>query len=131
MSYPVSWAKGRVRPTTMNIMLARIPPGRQQGGTVNRQARRSERGAMKIIGLLVAGALFLNELPAAGAALEPIKPPDRLVLRSRSSFSLRELSIDLGPKGLVGLRDCAASDSFGGCKTLWKTSQRMLTSDER
>jgi hypothetical protein len=98
---------------------------------VNRQARRSERGAMKLIGLLVVGALFLNELSAAGAALESIKPPDRLVLRSRSSFSLRELSIDLGPKGLVRLQYCAASDSFGGCKTPWKTNQRMLTSEER
>jgi hypothetical protein len=79
----------------------------------------------------VVSALFLNELPAVGAALESAKPPDRLVLRSRSSFSLRELSIDLGPKGLAESRYCAASNSFGGCKIPWKTNQRMLTSEER
>lgn len=36
---------------------------------MNRQIRPSERVAMKFIGALVAGALFLNGLPIAGAGL--------------------------------------------------------------
>jgi hypothetical protein len=97
---------------------------------VNRQIRPSERGAMKFFGALVAGSLFLNGLSIAGAALREIGRPDTLVLRSRSSFSLQELSVDLGRKGVVELRTCAARGSFGGCKIPWRTNQRRLASEE-
>lgn len=96
---------------------------------MNRQTRPSEKGATRFIGVLVAGAFFLNGL-TAGAALRSIGRPDTLVLRSRSSFSLQELSVDLGRKGVVELRTCAARDSFGGCKAAWRTNQRRLAPDE-
>jgi hypothetical protein len=89
-----------------------------------------ERGAMKSIRALVVGWLFLNGLSIAGAVPREIGRPDTLVLRSRSSFSLQEFSVDLGRKGVVELRTCAARDSFGGCKVPWRTNQRRLVPEE-
>src|SRR4029077_2563621 len=69
-------------------------------------------------------------LSSVSAASKSIGRPDMLVLRSESSFSLEILSVDLGPKSIVGLRTCDAPDSFGCCKSPWRASQRRLSSEE-
>lgn len=84
-----------------------------------------------LIEVLMFSALCLNESSAAGTVLRPIgPPPDTLVLHSTSSFSSRELSVDLGKKGVVGLRVCTKLDHFGSCKVPWITNQRRLSTVE-
>lgn len=75
---------------------------------------------------LAAGAIVLS---LALRASTPRDSPDHLVLRSKSSFSLQELSVDLGNKGRVELRICESLDRFGTCKS-WKTSTRRLSKQE-
>ena len=89
-------------------------------------AQNNSRAMVAIITLITAGAA-LFAAPARAGSNEVA--PDRLVLRSRSSFVVQELTVDLGPSGSAELRTCDPTDRFGCCKD-WQINQRHLTHQE-
>jgi hypothetical protein len=80
-----------------------------------------------ILGLALVAALGLNNALTADTK----EAPDRLVLRSKSSFSLKELTVLLGTEGsLAELRICESLDRFGSCKVQWRAATRVLAKGE-
>lgn len=113
--------------TTTNTMPRKAQQRRPQGGTLNNQSPRSRSYSVGNVVAWLAGCAIVLSL--ALRASTPQDSPDRLVLRSKSSFSLQELSVDLENKGQVELRICESLDRFGACKN-WKTSARRLSKQE-
>jgi hypothetical protein len=94
---------------------------------VNRRpTRHSRRDIKRAVDILAAGLLFLCCSSMADSFAEPTSSPDLLVSRSRSSFSLTELSVDLGQSRAVKFRTCSDSDGCSACKT----SRRKLSTEE-